>query len=201
MVKSTCTFDGCDKPCKGQGLCAGHYSQRRRGQDLRPLWAERLPPRKRPLAERFWAKVQKTDECWLWTASGDTSGYGQVVVDGRLCAAHRVSWELANGPIPEGMFIDHRCHNRRCVNPEHLRLVTNAQNMQHRKGAMRNSKSGVRGVSWDKQVKAWCAYASLNGRQYWGGYHLTLEEADAAARALRARLHSHDDYEQWVAQK
>lgn len=190
-MQSTCTFDGCDNPRRTKGLCSGHYEQQRIGQELRPL-------RSQTLEGRFWTKVTKTPDCWAWTASTTSSGYGQVWVDGRYRPAHRVSWEFINGPILDGMFLDHRCGNRLCVNPAHLRIVTNAQNSQHRTVNQSNNTSGIRGVSWNKRANAWAAHARLNGRQYFGGYHSTIEAADQAARALRAKLHTHDDHDQWL---
>lgn len=187
-----CSFEGCGKPRRTKGLCTGHYKQKRGGKELRPLRP------KLTLAQRFWQKVRKTESCWAWTAGTDSDGYGRVWVDGCMRLAHRVAWEMTNGPIPEGMFLDHRCSNPACVNPTHLRVVTNAQNGQHRTGAARNSNSGIRGVYWRKDKNAWQAYAKLNGRDYFGGYHSTIEAADKAARALRARLHTHDDHEKWL---
>jgi hypothetical protein len=65
------------------------------------------------------------DECWLWTGAIDSKGYGSMGVDGRTDRAHRVSVRLATGkPIPVGMYVDHMCMNRQCVNPAHLRVVT-----------------------------------------------------------------------------
>jgi len=86
-----------------------------------------------PLAERFWSKVQKCDGCWLWLASCDRKGYGQFMMrengKPRLMRAHRVAWELTNGPIPDGMFLCHHCDVRRCVHPGHMFLGTNDDNV------------------------------------------------------------------------
>lgn len=68
------------------------------------------------------------DDCWLWTASVSTTGYGQFYFDGRLHTAHRVAWELDNGPVPDGLFLDHLCRERRCCNPRHLEPVTTGEN-------------------------------------------------------------------------
>lgn len=84
--------------------------------------------------ERFDAKwvPEANTGCWLWTASLNWAGYGQLRErEGgkpKIRAAHRVAWTLYRGPIPEGMFIDHLCRVRSCVNPDHLRVVTPYQN-------------------------------------------------------------------------
>ena len=89
------------------------------------------------LEERFWAKVDKRDEsgCWNWTA-GCCRGYGAFGVAGKMVKAHRLAWELAVGPIPADMHVLHAplvCHNRKCINPAHLRLGTQKENMADRK--------------------------------------------------------------------
>lgn len=77
--------------------------------------------------ERFWAKVDRTAECWIWTAARTPFGHGvfaSVPGGGRLERAHRFSWRLTNGQIPEGMCVCHRCDVPACVNPAHLFLGT-----------------------------------------------------------------------------
>ena len=71
-------------------------------------------------------------KCWEWNLSIGTHGYGQIgwYFSGKSAGttAHRVAWVAVNGPIPEGMTIDHLCRNRKCVNPNHLQLLTNEEN-------------------------------------------------------------------------
>ena len=78
---------------------------------------------------RFWAKVHKGVDCWLWLGACSSNGYGAAFAGKRQIGAHRVSYELANGPIPPGLVIDHLCRVRRCVNPAHLEAVPQRVNL------------------------------------------------------------------------
>jgi len=77
----------------------------------------------------FWAKVDFTNTCWVWTACKDARGYGRFGVDRSNKKAHRLSYELLIGPIPEGTEIDHVCRNKSCINPDHLEAVTHRENV------------------------------------------------------------------------
>jgi hypothetical protein len=87
---------------------------------------------RRPLIDRFWEKVDRTGDCWVWTAATVRDGYG-CIGDGapsrRVLDAHRLAYQWLKGPIPEGLELDHLCRNRRCVNPDHMEAVTHRENM------------------------------------------------------------------------
>jgi hypothetical protein len=91
------------------------------------------------LAERFWSKVDHSsgpDACWPWTGCCSEKGYGQIGAGGSArtaLRAHRVAWELAAGePVPDGLCVLHNCDNPPCVNPDHLWLGTNDDNVRDR---------------------------------------------------------------------
>lgn len=89
-----------------------------------------LPEKRAEVEKRFWAKVEKTERCWNWYASKDKDGYGIFGVNSHLVLlAHRVSYELSKGRIPNGLEPDHICRNSSCVNPNHLEAVTHKENM------------------------------------------------------------------------
>lgn len=93
-----------------------------------------------PLEERLWSKVNKTDDCWIWTGATKQFGYGQIGVDGQTKLAHRVAWELTNGQIPEGLEVCHHCDTPSCVNPAHLFLGTHEDNMLDMKSKGRGKR-------------------------------------------------------------
>jgi hypothetical protein len=113
------------------------------------------------MPERFWNKVNKVEgTCWLWTGVSSSVGYGRFCWRERatsLIGAHRVSWMLTYGDIPDGLFVLHKCDVKLCVNPDHLWLGTNADNIRdaadkgllsgwsRRKGAKKH-RGGLSGV-------------------------------------------------------
>jgi hypothetical protein len=81
-----------------------------------------------PLIERFFKRVSKTDYCWNWTGSVHSTGYGRLRLCNKLTFAHRAAWILMRGPLKDGETIDHLCHNKLCVNPDHLEPVSRGEN-------------------------------------------------------------------------
>ena len=183
MTKRTCTITDCDRPTRARGLCGRHY-QRQRNTGSVADTIRTLPER-----DRFWAKVDRSGDCWEWTAGKNVGGYGRFTLTGSdtNVAAHRYAYEDELGPIPEGMDLDHLCRNRACVRPSHLEPVTNKVNV-------------LRGVAptADNARKTHCPegheYSPENTRIYRGyRYCRTCQRAHSRKRmaAKRAREREH----------
>jgi hypothetical protein len=146
--------------------------------------------RGRPLPPTFWAKVEKTPDCWLWTGCCSSEGYGVYGHGARL--VHRLVYSEIVGPIPEASMIDHRCRVRRCCNPEHLQPASNKLNQENRSGPPSNNTSGVRGVCWAADHNKWRVLVRHEGKRYHGGHFADIAQAERAAIELRNELHTNN---------
>lgn len=185
MPDSTCSVVGCDKPRKSKRrMCSMHVARWDRTGTTDP------GPIAQPKLFKYWQRVDLSNPegCWRWTGTHHTAGYGLLGSE----YAHRYAWYLHTGEkVPDGMHIDHKCFVRDCVNPLHLQVVTLTENNQNHQGARRNSKTGIRGVSWCKAMKKWSAVAQHNGvvvREYFDD----IDDAAAAVVEIRNRLHTNN---------
>jgi hypothetical protein len=121
----------------------------------------------RSVEDRFWSKVTKAsgDGCWLWTAATSGGGYGYFRVGDRMLPAHRVAYELAEGPLPDDVELDHRTTcPKACVRPSHVTPGTHQKNTQNLAGARSDSASGIRGVRFHQG--AWYGRVKHDGHEY-----------------------------------
>jgi hypothetical protein len=115
--EAPCVIEGCPRGVTARGLCKAHHKALMRGR----LYASDSSTTE----AAFFRRVRVVGECWEWTGARERKGYGRF----RSQPAHRWSYELLRGEIPEGLFLDHLCRNRACVNPWHLEPVTNRVNI------------------------------------------------------------------------
>ena len=124
MTQLVCLFSGCQKTSVSRGFCGTHYARLRKHGSVditRPGGR-----RKTDQAILFWSHVNKTDTCWIWTAYRDKDGYGRF--GNPNIPAHRWAYQSLNGPIPNGLTLDHLCRVPACVNPAHLEPVSSRLN-------------------------------------------------------------------------
>lgn len=115
-----CRWDGCENEARQKGLCDKHYYRERNGigKTVKEMSLTEL------FVYRGWTETPSG--CWEFNAKGDKNGYGHV----RGKKAHRISFEHFVGPIPDGLHVLHSCDNPPCINPAHLRVGTQADNMR-----------------------------------------------------------------------
>lgn len=119
-----CTIDNCPRKYHARGFCSLHYERLRRFGD--PLRCGSVVVGDDE--KRFWSHVDKTPTCWFWKGSL-TQGYGYLKIKGKNTSSHRFSYELLREKIPFGKVLDHLCRTRSCVNPDHLEVVSNKENI------------------------------------------------------------------------
>lgn len=140
-----CLLRICDEPHLAMGWCRKHYlAWKKYGH---PLKRAHEVSRDDSLAYRFWSGVAIGDgiACWEWRRRRSSGGHGGITVKGRETGTHRVAWELANGPIPDGLWVLHLCDNAPCCNPAHLYLGTphdNLRDQYDRGGRIQVGRSG-----------------------------------------------------------
>lgn len=192
MEKRTCTIEDCESTkIAARGWCNAHWLRWSRYGD--PLAGKSR--RYDTAEERFAARTAPADNgCILWTGADCPQGYGKMNVDGRNEYAHRYAWTRVHGPIPDGMQVDHTCHNRLCCNVDHLRLASNKQNQEHRSGPQRNNRSsGIRGVTLHKPTGKWVVQVGHNGIHLYCGIFEDIHEAERIAIEVRNELFTHND--------
>ena len=170
MADRICTVEGCQREMLARGVCSPHYQRCSLGSMPWPAYVV-LPRPSLPIAERALRRIERREpgECWPWTGSLSTNGYGQIedlATDGtrRPRRAHRVVYEALVGPIPDGLDLDHTCHtrdrscpggdtcpHRACCNPAHLEPVTRSVNLKRGRNRWREKTHCPQGHAYDAE--------------------------------------------------
>jgi hypothetical protein len=183
MNTDVCSMDGCEKKRTSRGWCQTHYVRWLKYGD--PNFVKNIRPTS--AEESFALSAEWSGECLVWNKTRNVWGYGTLMINRKHVMAHRYAWERANGPIPDGLQVDHLCWNRACVNVKHLRLATRSQNQQNRRGASRNSTTGIRGVTFRAKSNLWECTVEVDGVTHYG-WAKTRAEAEQQVSDMRASL-------------
>lgn len=145
VERGPCSVEGCERKFYGRNMCKFHWQRWSR-------YGDPLRTGLRTTEDRLWAQINKDGPlpdgrtlgaglgpCWLWTGRLNNKGYGRVTLwaKKRGYMAHRMAYEFAVGPIPDGLEIDHLCRNRICCNPSHLEPVTHQENVRRARREVR----------------------------------------------------------------
>ena len=181
-MTKVCSVEGCGGTNRiTRGWCYKHYRRwQRHGDPLMVKQAHYESPE-----ESLAARTEWRGGCLVWVGYVSPKGYGTIKAQGSMWLTHRYVWTKKYGQIPEGMQVDHVCHNRACVKIDHLRLVKPVENSQNRSGAVPGTASGVRNVK--RNGAGWSASIKKDGRQIHLGTYRTIDDAAAVARLAREK--------------
>ena len=148
-----CKIDRCEAKHHSRGYCQPHYRYLMKYGD--PLGRGVLSTG--TTLEKFYSRIEMVPEsgCWIWTATANKHGYGQLRVNWKMKQAHRYSYEMHKGEIPEGKLVCHKCDVRSCVNPDHLFLGThqdNANDMVKKGRSLSCEKNGRAKLDYDEAL-------------------------------------------------
>lgn len=190
MDQDTCVIDGCVNPIKNRtnGWCDAHYWRCRKHGD--PHHGGPINRAYRTPEEAFAARTERRGECLIWTGSKNDRGYGKLQVRGRLKYAHVYAWERVNGPVPDGMDVDHRYHcDRLCCELLHLRLASRSDNLSNRSGASPLRTYDLpRNVYLHTKTGRYFVRVTKNGKAHNFGIYGAVEDAALAAERARREL-------------
>lgn len=128
---------------------------------------------------RFFSKIVDTSGCWLWGGGKNPEGYGRFFMDGRHIGPHRYSYELFQGKIPEGYYLDHLCRVPSCVHPNHLEPVTNRENQRRGNNVTKRKKNGLP-MGIRRHGRKYKARIMVDGKNYYLGLYHSVDQAEKA---------------------